>query len=115
VMERTEKQYTQLSAEERATIMLMQREGNGLREMGRFLKRSPSTISRELDRDLGAKSNYDASLAGEQASSRRRNPRKLLKLVVGNPLFEIVKVHLKKKWSPEQIAGTLKSMHPERV
>ena len=47
-MERTEKRYQQLSAEERATIMLMQREGNGLREMGRFLKRSPSTISREL-------------------------------------------------------------------
>lgn len=94
--------------------MLRQREGNGLREMGRFLKRSPSTISLELDRDLSAESDYIASLACEQASSLRRNPRKVLKLVVGNPLFEIVKAHLKKKWSPEQIADTLKGMHPDR-
>ena len=41
-MEKSEKQYKQLSAEERATIMRKQREGSGLREMGRFLKRSPS-------------------------------------------------------------------------
>ena len=34
--------------------------------------------------------------------------------MVGNPLFEVVKVHLKKKWSPEQIAGTLKNMHPDQ-
>jgi Helix-turn-helix domain len=37
-MEKTEKLYKQLSAEERATIMLMQQEGSGLREIGRFLK-----------------------------------------------------------------------------
>lgn len=112
-MEKVEKQYKQLGAEERATIMLMQREGSGLREMGRFLKRSPSTISRELARDLGAESGYVASLAGEQASRLRFKPRKALKLVVGNPLFEVVKGYLKKNWSPEQIAGTLKRMHPD--
>lgn len=113
-MERTEKRYKQLSAEERATIMLMQQGGSGLREMGRFLKRSPSTISRELDRDWGDESDYIASLAGKHASSLRCKPRKALKLVVGNPLFEIVKAHLHKKWSPEQIAGTLKGMHPDQ-
>ncbi len=36
-MGNTEKQYKQLSAEERATIMLMTREGKGVREVGRFL------------------------------------------------------------------------------
>jgi IS30 family transposase len=112
-MEKAGKQYKQLGAEERATIMLMRREGSGVREMGRFLKRSPSTISRELGRDLGAESGYVASVAGEQASRLRLKPRKALKLVVGNPLFEVVKAHLKKKWSPEQIAGTLKRMHPD--
>jgi transposase, IS30 family len=112
-MEKVERQYKQLGAEERATIMLMQREGSGLREIGRFLKRSPSTISRELARDLGAGTSYVASLAGEQASRLRYKPRKALKLVSGNPLFEVVKGHLKKNWSPEQIAGTLKRMHPD--
>ena len=46
-MEKTETQYKQLGAEERATIMLMQQASKGLREIGRFLNRSPSTISRE--------------------------------------------------------------------
>jgi len=113
-MEKTEKLYKQLSAEERATIMLMRHEGSGLREMGRFLKRSPSTISRELARDLGAGPGYVASLAGEQASQLRFKPRKALKLVVGNPLFDVVKAHLKKNWSPEQIAGRLQRMHPDK-
>ena len=94
--------------------MLMQRDGCGIREMGRFLKRSASTVSRELDRDLGAGLDYVASQAGEHAHSLRRKPRKALKLVAGNPLFEIVKGHLKNKWSPEQIAGTLKAMHPDQ-
>jgi len=36
-----------------------------------------------------------------------------LKLVAGSPLFDVVKANLKKKWSPEQIAGTLKIMYPD--
>ena len=113
-MEKAEKRYKQLSAEEGATIMLMSQGGKGVREIGRFLKRSPSTISRESDREMGSESGYIASLAGEQAIRLRIKPRKALKLVVGGELFEVVVVHLKKKWSPEQIAGTLKGMHPDQ-
>jgi len=113
-MEKTEKLYKQLSAEERATIMLMTRDGKGVREVGRFLKRSPSTISRETDRDLGSEPAYDATLAGEHANRLRVKRRQALKLVVGGELFGVVVGHLKKKWSPEQIAGTLKGMHPDQ-
>lgn len=95
-MEKTEKQYKQLNAEERATIMLMQQQGSGLRTMGRFLKRSPSTISRELARNLASESGYIASKAGVQAGRLRAKPRKTLKLVVDNSLFEIVAGYLKK-------------------
>jgi IS30 family transposase len=113
-MEKSGKLYKQLSAEERATIMLMIRDGKGVREVGRFLKRSPSTILREADRNLGTESEYDASLAGEQAIRLRIKPRKALKLVVGGELFGVVASQLKKKWSPEQIAGTLKVMYPDQ-
>jgi IS30 family transposase len=113
-MERTKKQYTHLSAEERATIMLMQREGSGMREVGRYLNRSASTISRELARDFGAESGYTATLAGEQACRWRLKRRKDCKLVVGGVLFGIVVEHLRKKWSPEQVAGILKRMHPDQ-
>ncbi len=93
--------------------MLMRREGSGLRAMGRFLNRSPSTISRELARNSDGKSGYIGSQAGAQASRLRAKPRKALKLVMGNFLFEIVVSYLKKNWSPEQIAGTLRRMYPD--
>ncbi len=104
-MEKTEKRYKQLNAEERATIMLMRQQGSGLRAMGRFLKRSPSTISRELARHSDGKSDYVASLAGAQAGRLRTKPRKALKLMMGDALFDIVVSYLKKNWSPEQIAA----------
>jgi DNA-directed RNA polymerase specialized sigma24 family protein len=44
------KHYEQLKPEERATVMLMNREGSSIRAMSRALKRSPSTISREINR-----------------------------------------------------------------
>jgi IS30 family transposase len=112
-MEKIEILNKHLGAEERAMIMLMKRDGSGVRETARFLKRSPSTISRELGRDLAGESDYVASLAGEQACQRRFKQRKTLKLVAGSPLFDVVKANLKKKWSPEQIAGTLKAMYPD--
>jgi IS30 family transposase len=113
-MERTKKQYKHLSAEERATIMLMQGEKSGVREIGRYLNRSASTISRELSRDLGTEACYTATLAGEQANILRLKHRKKSKLEVGGILFNIVKEHLKKKWSPEQVTGILKRMHPDQ-
>ncbi len=64
-MEKTEKQYKHLNAEERAVIMLMREEGSGLGEIGRFLKRLASTISRELSRNLDTESGHTASLAGD--------------------------------------------------
>ncbi len=70
-MEKSEKHYQQLNAEERAAIMLMRQEKRGLGEIGRFLKRSPSTILRETGRDLASESGYVASLAGAQARSLR--------------------------------------------
>lgn len=112
-MEKREKRYDQLNAEERATIMLMRQEGRGLRAMGRFLKRASSTISRELARHSDGKSGYIASQADAQASRLRAKPRKALKLVLGNALFETVVGYLKKNWSPEQIAGTLRRMYPD--
>ena|GEM_PF-6723971 len=95
-MEKTEKQYKQLNVEERAVIMLMGEEGNGLGKIGRFLKRSPSTISRELARNLDTECGYIASRAGARANRLRLKPRKKLKLVMGNELFEIVKGYLKR-------------------
>ena len=71
--------YEQLSAEERATIMLMANEGKSLRAMARTLHRAPSTISREWRRhtppaDAPGRSGYDAKLAGLEARRCRFKP-----------------------------------------
>jgi len=73
-MEKIGNSNKHLGAEERAMIMLMKRDGSGVRETARFLKRSPSTISRELGRDLeGTLHRWQASrLVSVDSSSARR-------------------------------------------
>ena len=46
-----QRQYTQLSSEERIVIETLLRSSAGVREIARMLNRSPSTISRELRRN----------------------------------------------------------------
>ena len=60
-MEKSGKHYQRLNAEERAMTMLMKREGCELREIGRFLKRSSSTLSKEIAQNWGCESDYLAS------------------------------------------------------
>ncbi len=110
--------YEQLSAEERATIILMANEGKSLRAMARTLRRAPSTISREWRRHIpppGApgRSGYDAKLAGQEARCCRFKPRRSSKLAVDGVLFGVVEHLLQEGWSPGQIAGTMKMMWPD--
>ena len=76
------KHFEQLSAEERATIMVMAQEGQSLRAMARTLHRAPSTISREWRRHRAptatpGTSDYDAKRAGQEARRCRFQPRTL--------------------------------------
>ena len=81
--------YRRLSEAERVGIMVMLREGLGMRAIGRRLGRHASTISREIARQRQDLS-YEAWRAGCRADVlrfRRRNPRKL---VLGRVLFRFV-------------------------
>ena len=55
---------------------------------------------------------YDASLADKRALVLRQAPRRNPKLAADTPLFAVVHDYLRKGWSPEQIAGTLKRAWP---
>ena len=76
-----DKKYEQLKAEERATVMLMRREGCSVRAVARTLQRAPSSISRELARH-GAEEDrcYEAVVAGQRARARRFQRRRDRKL-----------------------------------
>lgn len=100
--------YEQLSAEERATILLMTNAGQSLRAMVRTLHRAPSTISREWRRhtppvDAPGRSSYEAKLAGQEARRCRFKPRRSPKLAVDGVLFGVVEPFLPEGWSPGQM------------
>ena len=80
------------------------------RSMARKLGRSPSTVAREISRN-GGYDQYRASQADETAWVRARRPKRC-KLADNPHLRETVARKLRGNWSPEQIAGWLKSAYP---
>jgi len=104
--------YYHLSPEERAFIMLARDRGSSLRQIALKLKRSPSTLSRELKRNSKA-IQYCAVRAGEAYRHRRQRSVRPKKLASNQALCDTVLAWLvQRKWSPEQIAATLKSRYP---
>jgi IS30 family transposase len=82
-----------------------------IRSIATQLGRSPSTISRELRRN-GGYDHYRATHADQVAWDRARRPKRC-KLACHRPLSRTVAAKLRLNWSPEQIAGWLKSVYPE--
>src|SRR5204863_8647873 len=81
-----------------------------LRSIATHLGRSPSTISREVQRNGGA-DRYRAAGSDQAAWDRARRP-KLCKLACRPFLRRTVSTLLRRQWSPEQIAGWLKRTYP---
>jgi IS30 family transposase len=81
------------------------------RSIAKVLGRSPSTVSREINRN-GGYDGYRATLADENAWKRARRP-KCCKLANNPGLRQAVVRKLRLNWAPEQIAGWLKRAHPE--
>jgi len=104
--------YHQLTIEEREKIQSGLWEGGSLRDIARSIGRDPSTISRELQRNIrGEKRRYVPRLANERARERiqKRGRRERLK----DSFIRWYAVRkLKEDYSPEQIAGTLSLEHP---
>ncbi len=102
--------YHALSATERAIIQVGLQQGCSQRKLAQLMDRSPSTISREIRRNRTAEGQYLADPAQRQMQLRRQPCRPRKKLVPGNELFELVEYQIRKRFSPEQIAGKLRAM-----
>jgi IS30 family transposase len=74
------------------------------------LNRSPSTISREINRH-GGKENYRANIADQQAWKNAKRPKPYY-LDQYPKLKKVIIEKLQNKWSPEQISGWLKETYP---
>mgnify|MGYP003336567527 CR=1 FL=1 len=111
--------YKHLDSRERAQLMAGLAAGRSQSAMARELGRDRSTISRELqrngarlDRDTGARPQYDAVAAQRRADELAHAPGPS-KLVPETPLFGAVQTMLEAKWSPEQIASQLQREYPD--
>lgn len=104
-----------LSRLERQRIATLRARGLGVREIARRLGRSPSTVSRELHRNVRPHDGgvYDADLAHARAQERARRDR-AGRLATDQELRQVVQDKLELEWSPEQIAAWLRLTYPDR-
>ena len=103
--------YVHLSEAERNVIFRMAVQGQSSSLIALAMGRSPSTISRELRRNVEADGRYFPSSAQVFANARGRahvrRPR------TGNQrLMDHVTEHLERRWSPQQVAGRLRELPP---
>jgi IS30 family transposase len=101
-----------LTFAEREEIALAHARGDKQCEIGRRLGRSPSTISRELRRNADRDGGYRATTAHARAFERASRP-KPAKLTTNQRLRAIVQDDLRRRLSPEQIAGRLRCRFPD--
>ena len=100
--------YRHLSIEERESLVRNIGAGKTIREMARELKRSPSTISRELQRNCRKREAYSAVKAEKSYHQRRKSCCKQRKLKDPKVKHLVQRLLLGEQWSPEQIDHRLK-------
>ena len=100
-----------LTLAEREEISRGLAHGHSLRRIACSLERAPSTVCREIARN-GGSGPYRAAASDRQAWRRARRP-KACKLARHPHLRRVVAMQLRRNWSPQQIAGWLKSIYPE--
>jgi IS30 family transposase len=98
-----------LSSSEREEISRGLMAGHSVRALARALGRSPSTVSREIERN-GGRAAYRAAAAEDRAWRCAERPKSCL-LASNEPLRRLVADRLRLDWSPQQIAGWLKESH----
>lgn len=102
-----------LNRDERYEIARLAEAGCSVREIGRQLKRAPSTIAREMRRNIDPRTGaYIPEKAHTMAWQRQRRPKRS-KLAQNPVLHQKVQEGLDKLWSPEEIVGRLRREYPD--
>jgi IS30 family transposase len=100
-----------LTLADRETISRGLASGGSLRAISRELRRPPSTVCREVRRH-GGRRRYRAADADRAAWRRARRPKRC-RLATSPPLRDAVATKLALEWSPQQIAGWLRTAYPD--
>ena len=99
--------YQQVTTEERYTLAALKKQGIPIAQIAEIMGRHRSTIYREIKRNLSPRGWYyrpfeaDSMTRGRRRRSRRNRH-------YADKDFKLVRKLLRKKWSPEQIAGHIR-------
>lgn len=108
--------FSHLSHENRITIESLRAEGASMRSIASALNVSPSTVSREIDRSGGKSAGWYLAVKGQRARQRARADAGAARCKLGpdtsSSAWQHVLGGLRVGWSPEQIAGRLKTTSP---
>lgn len=100
--------YNHFLVEEREKIQEMLWQKSSIRNIATALNRSPSSVSREIHRNLPPiHYRYAPRLAHERALIKRKRRGRIDRLK-NQQVRDYVVFHLKKRWSPEQISGRIR-------
>ena len=101
--------YTHITREERYQIYALKKAGLKQYEIAKVLKRSESTISRELSRNCGRR-----GYRPKQAHSKSMERQSINARMIDDATWQFAQDRLLEQWSPEQISGHA-AISPETV
>ena len=101
--------YTHITREERYQIYALKKAGLKQYEIAKVLKRSESTISRELSRNCGRR-----GYRPKQAHSKSMERQSINARMIDDTTWQFAQDRLLEQWSPEQISGHA-AISPETV
>src|SRR3989344_731192 len=106
--------FKHFSIEEREKIQELLWQKTSIRTIAGVLDRSPSSVSREINKNIPLKRSYRPRLSHERAMEKRRSRGRTLRLKNGF-IRRYVVAGLASGLSPEQIAGRLRYEYPAQV
>lgn len=114
------KNHTKLTAPERDLLAIWKADGVSNKECARRLNRHPATIGRELKRNSslvslpdGRKKKVYIAISAQAKFDYKKVVVAHSKPLLKNPqVYAYVTSRLRRGWSPDQIAGRLKRLHP---
>lgn len=94
--------------------ILLESKAFSIRTIALFMQCSPSTISREINRNKNKDGTYNAWRAQNLTVIRHKKCRPTLKVVNDPELKEYIIARLKEFWTPEQIAHKWDELHTDK-
>lgn len=115
--------YTHFTIEERKYLQKLLSEGISIRRIAAILERSPSSVSREINRNRAKYKPHEKPdnkywynhWRAQNLYVRRRREQHRRALCAGTKAWDYIVAGLKKYWSPEQICGRWQMDHPDEV